>query len=67
MGVVAYLELGLIVGAAASQRILNVGDPWCFDDSCLSAGNVGRMAHGPDALYRVPLQIFSPQAKGLYY
>ncbi|HEY6339882.1 MAG TPA: hypothetical protein VIY49_00190 [Bryobacteraceae bacterium] len=59
MGVVAYLALGLIVGIAAPQRILNVGDPWCFDDWCLSVENVRRTAAGPDDVYRVSLRIFS--------
>jgi hypothetical protein len=59
MGVVAYLGLGLIVGAAAPQRILNVGDSWCFDDWCLSVENVRRTAAGPDDVYSVSLRIFS--------
>jgi hypothetical protein len=59
MGVVAYLVLGLIVGAAAPQRILNIRDPWCFDDWCLSVEDVSRTAAGPDDVYRVSLRIFS--------
>jgi hypothetical protein len=59
VGVVAYLGLGLIVAIAAPQRILDVGDPWCFDDWCLSVENVRRTAAGPDDVYRVSLRIFS--------
>jgi hypothetical protein len=59
MGVVAYLVLGLIVGAAAPQRIVNIRDPWCFDDWCLSVEDVSRTAAGPDDVYRVSLRIFS--------
>jgi len=56
---VAYLVLGLIVSAALPQRVLNVGDPWCFDDWCLSVDRVNRVEGQPDVAYRVSLTIFS--------
>jgi hypothetical protein len=55
----AYVALGLIVAAATPQRILKIGDPWCFDDWCLSVESVSRTAQQPDTIYRVSLRIFS--------
>jgi hypothetical protein len=56
---IAYLVLGLIVSAALPQRVLSVGDPWCFDDWCLSVDGVNRVDGQPDVAYRVSLTIFS--------
>jgi hypothetical protein len=55
----AYLALALIVGAASPQRVLSVGDPWCFDDWCLSVEAVSRTPAASDIAYTVSLTIFS--------
>src|SRR5882724_3776597 len=37
-----YLGTSVAVAYAAPQRILQVGDPWCFDDWCLTVKNTER-------------------------
>jgi hypothetical protein len=39
--------------------VLNVGDPWCFDDWCLSVEKVSRTSAPPEISYAVSLRIFS--------
>lgn len=56
---IAYLVLVLLVSAALPQRVLGVGEPWCFDDWCLSVDGVNRVEGQPDVAYRVSLTIFS--------
>lgn len=51
----AYLTVSAVVAYAEPQRILNVGDPWCFDDWCLTAEKV---THTADS-YEVGMRIFS--------
>jgi hypothetical protein len=53
-----YMATSVAVAYAAPQRILQVGDPWCFDDWCLTVKNVQRA----DANYTVNMSI-SSQAK----
>jgi hypothetical protein len=45
--------------AVAPQRVLHVGDPWCFDDLCLSVEHVSRTAAPAQVAYDVSLLIFS--------
>jgi hypothetical protein len=56
---VGYIVLVLIVSAALPQRVLRIGDPWCFDDWCLSVDGVNRVDGQPDVAYRVSLTVFS--------
>jgi hypothetical protein len=53
--VVVYLGTSVAVAYAAPQRIIAAGDPWCFDDWCLT---VTRVLHA-DANYNVDLLISS--------
>jgi hypothetical protein len=53
-----YLGTSVAVAYAAPQRILQVGDPWCFDDWCLTVKNTQRA----NTNYTVNL-LLSSQAK----
>src|SRR5882724_5537376 len=54
-GVAVYLGISVAVAYSAPQRIIAVGDPWCFDDWCLTVKSVNRA--GP--IYDVNLRISS--------
>jgi len=56
---IAYLALVLIVAATTPQKVLKVGDPWCFDDWCLSVRSVTQMPGPSGATYTISLRIFS--------
>jgi hypothetical protein len=51
-----YVTISLLVGFAGQQRVLKVGEPWCFDDWCLTAEKVDRSTEGA---YSVALRISS--------
>ena len=51
----AYLGASVAVAYAAPQRVIAAGEPWCFDDWCLTVENVKRT----DSLYNVNLRISS--------
>jgi len=55
----AYVALGVIVSGIARQRVIAIGDPWCFDDWCLTAERVTRAPDGATALYHADLRIAS--------
>ena len=55
----AYLAIVAIVGWRSPQRVLNLGDPWCFDDWCLSVEKTTRTPSPPQVVYQVSLRIFS--------
>src|ERR1700741_1553704 len=57
--VVSYLAAGVLISFAAPQRILRVGEPWCFDDWCLSVEQVNRASGPVENSYLVSLRIFS--------
>ena len=54
---IGYLLIVSVVGLLAPQRVLGVGDPWCFDDWCLSVESVTRIPAPPSV--RVSLRILS--------
>jgi len=54
-----YLVIVAIVGFFAPQRVLQVGDPWCFDDWCLSVESVSPAPAPPAVAYTVRLRLFS--------
>jgi hypothetical protein len=56
---IAYLAIVVVVALFSPQRVLRVGDPWCFDDWCLSVENVSRTPAPPLVSYSVSLRIFS--------
>ena len=55
----AYFVLVLIVAAATPQKVLNIGDPWCFDDWCLSVDTVTQKSVPSGLSYTISLHIFS--------
>ncbi|HEY2844655.1 MAG TPA: hypothetical protein VGJ09_13435 [Bryobacteraceae bacterium] len=57
---VAYLGTSATVAYAAPQRILPAGEPWCFDDWCLTVENARRSG----SELSVDLQI-SSRARGI--
>src|SRR5579871_4342200 len=59
MAAIAYMALVAIVTAARPQRVLHIGDPWCFDDWCLRVESVTRDSSPPGVSYHVSLEIFS--------
>lgn len=56
---VLYLGVGVAVSFARPQRIMTVGDSWCFDDWCLAVDKVNRTPEGVDINYQIALRIFS--------
>lgn len=54
-----YVATVALVALAAPQRVLNVGDPWCFDDWCLTVDRVSRIATPVQVSYNVSILIFS--------
>ena len=59
MAVLAYAALVLIVAAATPQKIMQPGDPWCFDDWCLSVESFTQMPTPAGTYYTVSLRVFS--------
>lgn len=55
----AYLLTGMAVSFSKPQRIIPVGEPWCFDDWCLSVENVSRTPSPSTVSYAIGLRIFS--------
>ena len=52
---VAYLLAGIAVSFFRPQRIISTGDPWCFDDWCLTVQRAVRASGS----YDVSLRIYS--------
>lgn len=59
IGVVVYIGIVAAVGLLSPQRVIESGEPWCFDDWCLSVEGVSRTPAPPVDVYRVSLRIFS--------
>jgi hypothetical protein len=59
MSAVAYIAIVAVVGVLSPRRVLRVGDPWCFDDWCLSVERVERTPAPPRTVYTVSLRISS--------
>jgi hypothetical protein len=55
----AYLTIVVVVALLSPQRVLSVGDPWCFDDWCLSVEKVSLKPEPPQVACHVSLRIFS--------
>lgn len=58
-GAVAYLAIGIAISFFMPQRVIGVGEPWCFDDWCLEAQSVAKTPEEATNVYRVELRIFS--------
>jgi hypothetical protein len=55
----AYFAITLAVGYLKPQRVISIGDPWCFDDWCLTVERVDRTAGPSQVSYNVALRISS--------
>src|SRR5690242_7027478 len=56
---VAYLATVAVAGRLAPQRVLAVGEPWCFDDWCLTVEQVARTPAPPANAWTVSLRLSS--------
>jgi len=54
-----YLASGMAVSFLRPQRIIPVGEPWCFDDWCLTVEKVSRTPAMAQVSYQVGLRISS--------
>lgn len=54
-----YLATGVAVAFLKPQRVIHAGDPWCFDDWCLTVDNVVRTPASSQVSYNVQLRISS--------
>lgn len=59
-----YLATGLAVSLIKPQRVIAMGDPWCFDDWCLTAESVQKTSVSLPPGYVVNLRI-SSRARGI--
>ncbi|HZH41880.1 MAG TPA: hypothetical protein VFD85_12760 [Gemmatimonadales bacterium] len=59
VGAAGYLAAGAAVSFFEPQRVISVGDPWCFDDWCLTVEKVERTPAPSQVAYTVALRIFS--------
>jgi hypothetical protein len=59
-----YCALAVAVDLLRPQRIMAVGEPWCFDDWCVRVEKFSRAAAGTDLRYTTQLRIFST-ARGI--
>jgi len=59
IGAVIYLLVGLAISLVRPQRTLRVGDPWCFDDWCLTVESVHKTPGQTGVTYKVDLRISS--------
>lgn len=55
----AYLVVGLAVSLLEPQRVYAVGEPWCFDDWCLTVEGVTPSTAGAGGSYEVDLLLSS--------
>jgi len=58
-----YLAIGAAVSYLRPQRIIAIGEPWCFDEWCLTVNKVGRVPESTNAIVKVDL-ILSSQSRG---
>ena len=56
---VAYFAVGIAVSLLKPQRVLSVGQPWCFDDWCLTVEHVARSSGAEGPSYDVDLRLSS--------
>ena len=54
-----YVLVGVSVSLARPQRVLPGGDPWCFDDWCLTVESVHQTTAQSDVTYQVALRLSS--------
>jgi len=54
-----YVVLGLSVSLARPQRVVSVGDPWCFDDWCLTVAHASAAPGPSGTIWTVDLRLSS--------
>lgn len=54
-----YFAIAVAIAFLKPQRVMSIGDPWCFDDWCLTVEKVDRTAGLSQVSYNVELRIFS--------
>lgn len=59
IGALIYCACALSVAFFAPQRLIAIGDPWCFDDWCLTVEGVKSAAAERAVSYRVDMRISS--------
>ena len=59
LSLAGYLLVGLGVSLVRPRRVLSVGEPWCFDDWCLTVENVSATPRAAGLTYQVGLRISS--------
>jgi len=59
IAVAFYIIVGVAVSLFRPQRVLRVGDPWCFDDWCLTVESVHQTRGPGDIAYQVGLRLSS--------
>lgn len=59
IGMAAYFGMVILVSLVAPQRVLEVGDPECFDDWCVTVEAVERTPAGTNVGYSVALRLSS--------
>jgi hypothetical protein len=57
--VAGYFAIAVAVAFLKPQRVISIGDPWCFDDWCLTVEKVDRTAGPSPVSYNVELRIIS--------
>jgi len=55
----AYFAIGMAVSWLKPQKIIAVGDPWCFDDWCLMVEKTTPTAGASQTSYKIDMKIFS--------
>ena len=60
----SYCALAVAVDLLRPQRIMAVGEPWCFDDWCLRVESFSHSSAGASLRYTTQLRIFST-ARGI--
>ena len=59
MCLVAYFAVALAVDLFRPQRVIAIGEPWCFDDWCLQVENVDHTSSGSNTSYHLNLRVYS--------
>jgi hypothetical protein len=57
--VAGYFAIAVAVAFLKPQRVISIGDPWCFDDWCLTVEKVDQTVGPSQVSYSVKLRIFS--------
>jgi hypothetical protein len=59
IGALIYCACALAVAILAPQRVIAIGEPWCFDDWCITVGGVKSSRADGSVSYRADLRISS--------